>query len=43
LAKLDQVLVQNFRFFSILDLNVRKQLVKSGEMVHYPLQGTIIE
>lgn len=43
LGKLDQVLVDNFRFFSITDKNVRYVLYKSVELVHYPEKGTVIE
>ena len=43
LQKLDSVLVDNFRFFSIIDKNVRYALYKSVEIVHFPKKGTCVE
>jgi hypothetical protein len=31
----DDVLVENFRFFSIIDKNVRLSIYKSCELIHY--------
>lgn len=35
--------MRNFRFFSIIDKNVRYSLYKSLEFVRYPDKGTLIE
>jgi hypothetical protein len=43
LIKLDQVLVEQFRFFSIIDKNVRLAIYKSCEFVHYPKSQSLIE
>lgn len=43
LQKLDSILVDNFRFFSIIDKNVRHALYKSVELVHYPKKHTCVE
>lgn len=43
LTKLDSVLVEQFRFFSIIDKNVRLAIYKSCELVHYPTSNTIVE
>lgn len=43
LEKLDGILVENFRFFSIIDKNVRYALFKTVELIHYEKKGTLIE
>jgi hypothetical protein len=43
LQQLDNVLIENFRFFSIIDKNVRYALYKHLELVHYPVKGTCVE
>jgi hypothetical protein len=43
LQQLDNVLIENFRFFSIIDKNVRYALYKDLELVHYPVRGTCVE
>jgi hypothetical protein len=43
LIKLDQVLVEQFRFFSIIDKNVRLAIYKSCEFVHYTKSETLVE
>ena len=40
---LDQRLVENFRFFSIIDKNVRTAIYRSCELVHYEHCGTLVE
>lgn len=43
MANLDSVLMENFRFFSIIDKNVRYTLYKSVELVHFPKKGSCVE
>lgn len=43
LTKLDQVLVEQFRFFSIIDKNVRLAIYKSCDLVHYQKAQTLVE
>lgn len=41
--KLDRVLTENFRFFSIIDKNVRQAIYKSCELAHFEKSGLVIE
>jgi hypothetical protein len=43
LEKLDRVLTENYRFFSIIDKNVRQAIYKSCELVHFAESGTTVE
>jgi hypothetical protein len=40
---LDQKLQENYRFFSIIDKNVRYSLYKSAKLIHYEKKGFIVE
>ncbi len=43
LKKLDNRLVEHFRFFSIIDENVRFVIYKSCELVHFAEANTLVE
>jgi hypothetical protein len=43
LKELDKRLVEHFRFFSIIDENVRFVIYKSCELVHFKETNTLIE
>ena len=43
LKELDKRLVEHFRFFSIIDENVRFVIYKSCELVHFKEANTLIE
>ena len=40
---LDTKLKENYRFFSIIDKNVRHALYKTAELIHYEKKGTMVE
>ena len=41
--KLDNLLTRNFRFFSIIDKNVRQAIYKHCELDFYKNKGTMVE
>ena len=43
ITDVDRRLCANYKFFTDIDRNVRFQLYKSAELVHYPKSGTMIE